>query len=300
MKALCAGHVNWDVTLRVDRLPAPDGEVRLEDEHRAGGGSAANVATVLAGLGHETRLFGSVGDDESGTAAAQALRRSGVDPHLVRVDRQTAVKYLIVDGTGEVMVLANDGANEAFVAADLPEETLAIDHLHLTSQPPEVAATLADRAHDRGATVSFDPGRRLGDRAFGPIIERVDTLFVNEREAVSLLNEGFDRLHEAATLVITRGSEGAEVRVQDRTVTHDGYAVDPLDTTGTGDAFAAGFLAARAEAVESDETEPREIDYKGVLAFANACGALAAGRLGARTDLGREAVEEFLARHGQP
>ncbi len=48
MRVLCAGHVNWDVTICVDDLPAPDGESVVTDQYQAGGGSAANTAAALA------------------------------------------------------------------------------------------------------------------------------------------------------------------------------------------------------------------------------------------------------------
>ncbi|MCO8268933.1 carbohydrate kinase family protein, partial [Haloferax sp. AB510] len=48
-RVICAGHVNWDVTLRVDALPEPDGEATVESRVGAGGGSAANVASGLVG-----------------------------------------------------------------------------------------------------------------------------------------------------------------------------------------------------------------------------------------------------------
>ena len=54
---MCAGHVNWDITLRVDRLPGPDDEARVRERSEGGGGSAANVAAALAMLSCEARLF---------------------------------------------------------------------------------------------------------------------------------------------------------------------------------------------------------------------------------------------------
>jgi len=77
------------------------------------------------------------------------------------------VKYAIVDGSGELLMLANDGANESFTAAELDRDTLAAaDHLHLTGQQPGTAAALATAAGEAGTTRSFDPGRRVGDREF--------------------------------------------------------------------------------------------------------------------------------------
>jgi len=293
-RVLCAGHVNWDVTLIVDRLPAPDGEVRIERRHRAGGGSAANVAAVLAGLDADAALFGSVGDDEAGALASRELTAAGVRTHLVEAAGETAVKYLVVDADGEVMVLSGEGANEAFAAADLPAEALspATDLLHLTNQPPEVAAALAERARGVDATVSFAPGRRFANRDFSATLPLADLIFCNRREAATLLDEaddgttGFGALRDDVTLVVTHGAAGSEVHVrgEGRTYTHDGFAADAVDTTGAGDAFAAGFLAARLEGDSHDRA----------LAVANACGAVAAAEVGARVDVTWERVEAVL------
>ncbi|WP_277553051.1 carbohydrate kinase family protein [Halobaculum limi] len=293
-RVLCAGHVNWDVTLIVDSLPAPDGEVRIERRHQAGGGSAANVAVGLAGMNAHAALFGSVGDDESGRLAARELSSAGVTTHLVETTGETAVKYIIVDAAGEVMLLSNDGANEAFTPDDLPPEALTADTdlLHLTNQPPAVAAALAERAREVGATVSFAPGRQFAKREFEATLALADVVFCNRREAAALLdvdddgNSPYGALRDDATLVVTHGAAGSEVHVRahDRTYTHDGFDAEVVDTTGAGDAFAAGFLAARLAGDDHEQS----------LAVANACGALAAGEVGARVEVSWERVAAFL------
>lgn len=305
MTVLCAGHVNWDVTLRVDHLPEPDGEVAVEERVQRGGGSAANVAAGLAGLDAPAALFGSVGDDESGTKAIEELEAAGVETDRVRAvpGAETAVKYLIVDHDGEVMVLSNAGANESFTAEHLtggfdgvdegtPAQRAGVDHLHLTSQLPETAAELAERAHDAGVPVSFDPGRRVGDREYAQTLRHVDLLFLNRREAIALVECELDEaLPDTASIVIKLGEEGAELHGPS-VVRHGGFAVDPLDTTGAGDAFAAGFLA---EVNKSGGLEA--VDAERALATANACGALAAMETGARVPLSWDRLQQFQRRH---
>ena len=289
MRVLCAGHVNWDVTLRVDRLPEPDGEVSVEERVQAGGGSAANVACTLASLGVPAALFGSVGDDEEGALARDELDAFGVDASQVVTvpNHETTTKYLVVDGAGEVMVLSNTGANEAFTPDDIDPAVLAnVDHLHLTSQQPATAAALAELAGEASVTVSFDPGRRIASRDYASTLVNVDVLFLNEREAHALADRAsFESQVPGATVVVKRGGDGAIVHTGDDEFGHDGYPLEALDTTGAGDAFAAGFLAARAEG------------YERALSVANACGALAALRVGARTTPTWDEVAAFLGEH---
>lgn len=282
---ICAGHVNWDVTLRVDRLPERDGEAVIERQTASGGGSAANVAGTLAGLDVSVSLLGSVGDDDEGAAARAELEATGVDcSHVVKVAGvPTTTKYLVVDARGDTMVLGHEGANEAFEAADLPPTAfVATDHLHLTSQPPETAVRLAQRARDAGVAVSFDPGRRVGDRDFEATLSLADVVFLNDREAAAL-SSAPDSV-DGRIVVVKHGQDGAAVHADDGTYTHSGLDVDPVDTAGAGDAFAAGFIAARREGA----------GYERALAVANVCGALASRTTGARTTLAWDDVQERL------
>jgi ribokinase len=281
LRVVCAGHVNWDVTLQVDRLPDPDGEASIASQRQSGGGSASNVAVTLAGLDASPLLLGSVGRDEHGWLARRELNVAGVETVLVESDGDTAVKYLVVDESGELVVLGNEGANEAYTAEDLSTAQLAdADALHLTSQDPETAAALAREAAGADVPVSFDPGRRLADREYAETVERADLLFCNEREAEVVREAGLADAVE--TLVVKEGAGGATATTDERTVAHQGFSVDPVDTTGAGDAFTAGFLAARGDGVEH------------ALAVGNACGALAARTPGARVDICWRDIDALL------
>ncbi|MCT9097757.1 carbohydrate kinase family protein [Haloarchaeobius sp. HME9146] len=288
VRVLTAGHVNWDVTLRVDRLPEPDGESRIDSQQASGGGSAANVAVALSHLDVDAELLGSVGDDEHGLLARRELEAADVDLDslLVAEAAETTVKYLLVDEAGEVAVLGNDGANEAVAPDDVdPEAVRAADHVHLTSQRPDTAARIAEVAAEAGVTVSFDPGRRLADRDFSAALADSDIVFLNDKEAKTVLeNEYTESAFADRTLVIKRGAAGAVVHTPDASYEHPGFGIDPVDTTGAGDAFAAGFLSAL---LTTD-------DYERALERGNACGAITAAEEGARAAPTTEEVEAFL------
>lgn len=289
VSVLTAGHVNWDVILRVDRLPEPDGEASIRSQCQSGGGSAANVAAALAGLDVDAALVGSVGDDDNGLLARRELEHAGVDlDGLVEVTAaETAVKYLLVDDHGQVSVLGNDGVNEALTPADV--DTVAVtdaDHVHLTSQRPETAAAIARTASEAGVPVSFDPGRRVGDRDFGTTVERADILFATDHEVEAALDATYDETTLARrVVVVTSGADGAVVHAGDDTHHHPGFDVESVDATGAGDAFAAGFIA----------TVRRGGDLDRALEYANACGALTASREGARSAPRGDDVDRFLS-----
>lgn len=282
-----AGHINWDVTLRLDTLPRPDGEAKIFGQYRGGGGSAANVAALLVDLSTPAGLIGSVGEDDLGDRVCSELRDRGVDlEHVTAVAGETTVKYLLVDTDGDVAVLGNDGVNEALTPEDVSQSMVTdAAHLHLTNQRPATARTLARMASEDGLTVSFDPGRRAGERAFGPVLEHVDILFGTQEEVQSLTPlDRSEALNSDMTVVIKRGADGAATYACVGNYDHPGFDVDAIDTSGAGDAFAAGYLASW----HSDG------DHKRALDRANACGALACLRRGARVTLEQEAIESIL------
>jgi ribokinase len=84
--------------------------------------------------------------------------------------------------------------------------------------------------------------------------------------------------------VLKHGPDGAEVRRGDGRTAHPGYPIDVVDTTGAGDAFAAGFIAASVTGAG---------DHR-ALAVANACGAMASKAPGARTSLTWAEIDAFL------
>lgn len=286
-RVVCAGHVNWDRTLRVDRLPEPDGEATVRRTREAGGGSAANVAAALSGLGVDAGLIGSVGSDDAGKRCVGELGAAGVDlAGLRRVEGATAVKHLLVDDDGEVAVLGVPGVNEAVGPGDVdPDYVGEAEWVHLTGQHPDTATRVAALAAEAGVRVSVDPGRRPHGRDYGEALRRADILFATEREA-----DGLDR-PEGVAVVEKRGRAGARVRLPDGTEhAHPGFDPPCVDTTGAGDALAAGYLAA----LLGDADAGRPPDHARALAVGNACGALASAQLGARTSISRTDVEAVL------
>lgn len=285
---LCAGHVNWDVTMRVDELPEPDSEAMITDRHEAGGGSAANTAAVLAGLDRRAAILGSVGADDHGTLVEEELCDTGVDcTHLRHIqEMRTTVKYIGVDKTGELMMFAHDGANEQFSASDLTESILSgLEHLHMTGQHPETARALLDRARSFDLTTSIDPGRRIGKRNLGDVVRGVDVAFFNEREADVARETGIlPEIPENQIVVEKRGGRGARVIDSEGTSSHAGFEATAIDTAGAGDAFNAGFLTAWLAGA----------DWEEALELANACGAVAIQSIGARTTIQPRDLEQYV------
>jgi ribokinase len=193
----------------------------------SGGGSAANVAAWAATLGAPVALVCNVGDDERGRAALAELE--GVELHA-RVDpeRPTGTCVVLVEPGGERTMLSDPGANDA----PLHEIPLGA-HLHvagyalLRDGPRASALAAIERARAAGMTISVDPSPMVRPGVIPP----VDLLLPNEREAAGLQGE-------MAVKLGARGARWGDVQVP-------AGPVEVVDTTGAGDAFAAGLLTAR-------------------------------------------------------
>ncbi|MDT9681433.1 PfkB family carbohydrate kinase [Streptomyces sp. TRM76323] len=231
------------------------------------GGAAANAACWAARSGcSDVRLLGRVGVDEAAWHEA-ALRRAGVRPLLVRdAEAPTGTVVALVDGQagGERTFLTDSGAVLRLAPADFSPRLLdGVAHLHLsgylffaaTSRDTAVLATAA--ARERGVPVSVDPASTgfvgaLGVDRFLGAVAGADVLFPNADEAALLTGLPAPEAAAAALsrrhrlVAITLGPEGALVAEAGAVVARvPAPRVRPVDTTGAGDAFAGGFLAAR-------------------------------------------------------
>jgi ribokinase len=225
-----------------------------------GGGAGANVAAWLARAGAPVTLIGRVGDDGAGRAATEDLRSEGVDARLaVDPARHTGTCVVLVDPGGERSMLPDAGANAGLEAAELPEDAA---HLHLAGYAllhpgsrPAARAMLAD-ASARGLTVSVDPSSaaplvRAGAAAFLEWIAGAHLLLPNRDEAAALTSMRDPKAAARALAAHTRevvvklGPQGALWSDGEALVRAPAVEVQVVDTTGAGDAFAAGLIAAR-------------------------------------------------------
>ncbi len=242
-----------DVVVRLDGSvnEATDTVARIE---RRRGGSAANVAVAAAAAGSPARFLGQVGDDPIGAVLVDELGRSGVDVSCVRHRGRTGTIVVLVDRAGERSMLSDRGA-----AVELDDPDAAwldgVSALHaplygLDTEPlASTLTTVIGWAHERGLVVSVDVSsvdliHRLGrEHVFEVMGElRPHVVLANRDEAEALAIDG--ELAGAVT-VVKRGADPVIVYRRGERIE---YEVPPLgavaDTTGAGDAFAAGFLVA--------------------------------------------------------
>jgi sugar/nucleoside kinase (ribokinase family) len=246
------GDLVEDVIVRFDGPVnvASDTPARIS---RRRGGSAANVAVAAARLGDSARFLGQVGSDAIGSALLAEMAADGVDVAMVRRAGSTGTIVALVDRTGERSMLTDRRACIDLSDPD-PSWIDGVSALHVplyslaTGAVAVTAITVIGWAHDRNIDVSIDVSSSAVIRELG--IDRVHRLLADLDPDVVLANRD-----EADTLDIVGPVAGAITIVKrgpDPVVVYSptspsvevaGIAMANVgDTTGAGDAFAAGFL----------------------------------------------------------
>ena len=260
-RVVVLGDVMVDVVVRLSGPLAPGSDAPAVIRFH-GGGSAANTAAWLAAAGGEPVLVGRVGDDERGHMARDELRAAGVDARLAAdAELPTGTCVVLVGPEGERTMAPDAGANDALSQTDVADDLLAAgDHLHVAGyallRPGSRAAARAaiGRARESGMTVSVDPSSSaLLSPEFLDDADGAELLLPNASEAHALT--GASAPERAARMlaerfgevVVTLGPEGALWTNGDEVLRAAALPVETvLDSTGAGDAFAAGLLAVRA------------------------------------------------------
>jgi 2-dehydro-3-deoxygluconokinase len=253
-------------------------------------GAETNVAIGMRRLGVPATWIGHLGADALADLISRELRAEGVEVRAaVDEDRPTGLfmSEQRTSGMTRIWYYRKDAAGVGLSAADIDEDLVAsAATLHVTGIPlclgdgPAEAVTHAVRiARAAGVPVSVDLNYRSAlatPQQFAewvrPLIAQADIVFATAEEAALLT--GIDEpsamakaLHEAGpqSAVIKFGAEGSLLSCPDGELRRDAIGVHVVDTVGAGDAFAAGFLAARLAGDDYD----RQMDQaRHVAAFA--------------------------------
>jgi sugar/nucleoside kinase (ribokinase family) len=248
------GDLVEDVIVRLDGPVNIASDTPATISHRRGG-SAANTAAAAARHGAAARFLGQVGTDAIGGALLEELAQLGVDVSMVRRSGSTGTIVALVDDRGERSMLT-DRRTCTHLADPDPGWLDGVDVLHVPFYSLAVGAiaatarTLIAWAHERDIAVSIDLSSTSVMDAFG--VEEVRRSIVELSPAIVFANR--DETAAFDTSSVPTGTLLVEKRGPDAAVLHRSHgsavevpaiAVDGVDdTTGAGDAFAAGFLTA--------------------------------------------------------
>ncbi|HLC45435.1 MAG TPA: carbohydrate kinase family protein, partial [archaeon] len=259
VEVIALGAANTDLLFHVKEFPKERSEVLSKFFEASSGGSAANYLVGLARLGAKTAMIGVIGRDLFGERLYSELKTEGVGTSRVRrVETPSGVVAAVVDEKGDRRLFTFIGANEEVRDYDVTVEFLAdAKHVHITSLASEEAFKAMVKAKDiaiaAGLSVSVGPGQILADKGLEkikPLIEGIDILFLNEREAKVLSGEKdlesaiAELLKYAKILSVTRSGKGCMVRTRSEKIELPAFKVKVIDTIGSGDAFAAAFTYA--------------------------------------------------------
>ncbi len=305
MKILIVGELNVDLVLQNPlSFPALGRETLVEDISLTLGSASAICAAALTKLGDQVTFIGKVGCDPWGDLCLASIRAVGIDASAVVCDEslKTGITVSITSAKDRALITYL-GSIAALEAHEISDSTLAgQQHLHVSSfflqraLRPGLQALLA-RAHRQGITTSLDPGfdpeERWGQDLI-QVLKEVDIFLPNETELAGISgNENrisaLRSLDNSRTTIVAKlGEDGCIAIWRGEILSVPAFSVAPVDTTGAGDTFNAGFVHAWLEGRALADA----------MRFGAACGALSTLGLGGTANQPTaEEAEAFIAAH---
>ncbi|MDX2156242.1 MAG: PfkB family carbohydrate kinase, partial [Hyphomicrobiaceae bacterium] len=284
-RLIMVGHAALDRVYRIEAFPPEPTKVRAIEAIDVGGGMAANAAVAAARLGAKAELWSRVGDDNAGATIKAGLKAERVDVRHVESfeDARSSTSAIIVDDRGERLVVGMRDTAIPSSTSWLPLERVAeADAVMSDLRWLEATRAVLTEARRVGVPTVLDAD--LGAREALPEILGLADYAIFSAPALRDLYKGADddvALAEVLTrgprhAGVTLGAEGYLWRNADGGSGRvPGFKVDPVDTTGAGDAFHGAFTLMLAEGHSLDECARR----------ACAVAALKCTRLGSRAGL---------------
>jgi sugar/nucleoside kinase (ribokinase family) len=308
------GDANVDLVLRGDVVPRFGQAEQLADSgDLVLGGSASIAASGVARLGVPTSLVARVGADTFGTFTLDALRACGVDVGSVEVARDEPTGLSVILSTpedrailtvpGTIPTLTGEQVTRVLDARPAPGLLHVASYFLQPGLARDLPGVLA-RARSQGWATSLDTNWDPGEAWAGldAVLPHLDLLLPNRNELRAIAgalgepadpHDGIDDVALAVRIarrgprvVVKDGADGGWSVGADRAVVRaPGVAVDVVDTTGAGDSFDAGYLAALAHGVAD---EPARVRWATVAGSLSTLGSGGTGRQATLDDLERE------------
>ncbi|MGR8932178.1 MAG: carbohydrate kinase family protein [Gammaproteobacteria bacterium] len=276
LDVLCIGHASYDLVFSVPHHPKEDEKLFADKLLACGGGPAANAAVIAARLGFKAGFAGYLGNDVYGEAHLAELQLDGVDTRgLVRGKSPTPLSTILVKPDGKRALINYKGDTKALREDQIEFRDLPAKILLFDGHEPQVSLT-ALNALESIPTVLDAGSLHDGTRA---LMDKVDYLVASEKFALQLAGDARQALTQLATLapsvIITLGERGIIWQRGQERGKMAAPTVDPIDTTGAGDAFHGAFAAGLAANME----------WLALLRYASVAGAYCCTKIGARPGL---------------
>lgn len=249
------GALNYDILYVVERIAAGGEEVGILDVKKVPGGSAANTIVALARLGVDTGFVSIVGKDKEGELILDEFRKENVETRIKEEEGYSGAAIGFVDAKGERALYIYPGVNAKLGMDDIDIDFVeSATFLHTSSfvnrEQLDMQYELAKKIKSK---LSFSPGMlcfKYGIEDLTPVIERSEVVFLSVGELKSVVSDvDYEKgakviLDIGAKIVcVTLGEKGCYVaNAAEESHLIAAYPTEVVDTTGAGDAFAAGFL----------------------------------------------------------
>lgn len=256
---LCIGDAMLDVIVKMQgQMYLGSDTISQISTH--GGGAAANTATWLASSGHKVFYVCRLGDDAAGRVIASEFDawNIGYKPELLR-EHRTGIVVVLVDQSGERSMFPDRGANSGLSELDLPDLTrysavFLSGYALFNPQSQAGVLRMINKMREANLDIFFNPGSvgvmsNLGVDACRQRCKLMDLLIMNQAEAEFLtgnsnIEAALNELSkDVETVVITTSSQGAIGKSRGQEIINSPILpITAIDSTGAGDAFAAGFI----------------------------------------------------------
>ncbi|MBR5345542.1 MAG: carbohydrate kinase family protein [Clostridia bacterium] len=300
---ICAGMALVDSIIRgLDPEPVSASGYLAESGSLSVGGEAVNTAVAAAKLGLKTGILCALGDDPAGEMVRNELTRNGVDTRFIVKSPATPVSTIIVRADGTRKSVTNQAHRYSFHPEGDPglftdARVLILGSLFRApfDDPVGIHAVLTC-AKAAGQIVIADTKlpnfRFLTLKDIAESLPLIDTITPNEDEARYFTGKEEPEAMADAFLalgvkrvIVKLGGKGCQLKSAEQTLRLPAIPIDPVDATGAGDNFVAGFASEILRGASEAEA----------LRFANACGAICTSAVGAGTALrGRDQVLQLL------
>ena len=295
------GSLHMDLIVKTETIPHIGETVLGREFKMAPGGKGANQAVAAAKLGANVTMIGRVGTDPFGDDLIKNIVQHGINADFIMRDPETytGLALIMVDRKGENIIAVAPGADFKCKKEDIDRAGSAVKAadvlLTQLETPLPIVQYAIDKAFKHGVKVILNPAPAC--KLPLDLLKKVHILTPNEREAEVLSGVQIRDLNSAKTAVdkllkkgvgkvaLTMGKKGALVGTKEGKTLVRSPKVNPVDTTGAGDAFCGALAVAISDGKKLEEA----------VAFANYAGALKTTKMGAQEALPtREELEKFI------
>jgi len=289
---LVLGDIDTDIFLKVDHIPTWDEGLLADESNMLPGGKGANTAVQLAALGAKVAIMSHVGDDIFGKIGLKNIEKNDlIDTSFISItENPTTYCVMLLDHTGEKALVVVPSA-DIYPRIDMleanKEKIEEFEHVHIIGMNPNKTLEYIEFLKALDVTISVDLDSANGtEEQLNSIINDSDVVFINRQGLHKIIKNTPDDEKAAkklgkkckdTTIVCTLGANGV-IQVNNKDFKYEkANKIEPLDTTGSGDSFVAGWLYVNTYLKDHNDSAK--------LKFANNCGESTAFCLGGQGKL---------------